>query len=68
MLSRKSGAGYCNLQFIDDLAGISDQAEAQSLVGLGMGITPHPFHRSRRAELPHRAPTSITRKSGVFSR
>ena len=27
-------------------------------VGVGMSIADHPLHRSRRAGLPHRAPTS----------
>ncbi len=27
-------------------------------VAVGIGVTPDPPHRSRRAELPHRAPAS----------
>ncbi len=30
----------------------------QILFGVGMNIADHPLHRSRRAGLPHRAPTS----------
>ena len=28
------------------------------LVGVGIGVSPDPLHRSQRAELPHWAPTS----------
>ena len=32
--------------------------QSEEYVGVGMPLAEHPLHRSRRAALPHRAPTS----------